>query len=90
MGNSAHGQRPDSHVGVCAGQAGVRQNPGDTGLHATWRQSGVQPAMPGQRRDFARDREELAEQDVRVATSVLKNVAPQPGRKLISGVRTNF
>jgi iron complex outermembrane recepter protein len=32
----------------------------------------------------------LLNQDVRVATSVLKDVAPQPGRNLILGVRTSF
>lgn len=32
----------------------------------------------------------LLNQDVRVATSVLKEVAPQPGRNLIVGVRTSF
>ena len=32
----------------------------------------------------------LLNQDIRLATSVLKDVAPQPGRSLILGVRTKF
>ncbi|AMP01910.1 tonB dependent receptor family protein [Collimonas arenae] len=32
----------------------------------------------------------LLNQDIRLATSVLKDVAPQPGRSLILGVRTRF
>ena len=32
----------------------------------------------------------LLNQDIRIATSVLKDLAPQPGRNLIVGVRTSF
>ncbi|HTN67656.1 MAG TPA: TonB-dependent receptor, partial [Burkholderiaceae bacterium] len=32
----------------------------------------------------------LLNQDIRMATSILKNVAPQPGRNLIVGMRTSF
>ena len=32
----------------------------------------------------------LLNQDIRVSTSLLKDVAPLPGRNFILGVRTNF
>ena len=32
----------------------------------------------------------LLNQDIRISTSLLKDVAPQPGRNIIAGVRTNF